>query len=222
MPSPTVQAGFALLVATALLGEHYDRRALAVVAVVLLVPELDTFAGWVLAGAHRALLHNLLLVAGAGALLSYDVRVRERSWLRGRYGDRGVRIAGVALFVHVFAHVLLDASHLEGVNLFYPVVDTFYHLDGELYLSTAEGVVQTFVELVDDPQTGRQVVDAATGTTGDVHVDSPVDPEGDGGDRPPERRFPVAVFGWQLYLIAVGLFAAGAKRLQGEPPDEDG
>ncbi len=220
MPSPTVQLGLGVLVAAALLGEYYDRRALGVVAVVMVVPELDTVAGWLLAGAHRALLHNLLLVAAAGGLLYFDTRVRERSWLRGRYGDRGVRLAGVALFVHVFAHVLLDYAHLEGVNLLYPLVDAFYHLDGELYLSTGEGVVQTFVELV-EPEAGEQVVDAGrTGTTENVHVDSPVDPENQGSDGRPERRFPVAVYGWQLYLIAAGLFTVGAKRLQGEPPED--
>ncbi|PSP80041.1 hypothetical protein BRC81_02255 [Halobacteriales archaeon QS_1_68_20] len=220
MPSPTVQLGFAVLVAAAVLGEYYDRRALGVVVVVLLLPELDTLTGWVLAGAHRALLHNLLLVAAASGLLYYDTRVRDQSWLRERYGDWGVRVAVAALFAHVFAHVLLDYAHLEGVNLFYPVVDAFYHLEGELYLSTDEGLVQTFVEFV-DPQASGQVVDAGrTGTTENVHVDSPVDPENEGPDGRPERRFPVAVYGWQLYLIAVGLFTAGAKRLQGDPPGD--
>lgn len=222
MPSPTVHVGFALLVAAGLLGSYFDRRALAVVVGVLLLPELDTFAGWAMDGAHRALLHTLLIPIAAGGLLYYDCRRRERSWLRGRFGERGVRIAVVALFVHVFAHVLLDYAHLEGVNLFYPLADAFYHLDGELFLSTEDGLVQTFVEFARETDGGRTSVDPGrTGTTDDVHVNNPVQPGGEPDQGPPERRFPVAVFGWQLYLIGLGLFATGAKRLQGDPGDAE-
>ena len=221
MPSPFVHAGFALLIAAALLKGAFDRRALAVILAVLLFPELDTFAGWYLDGAHRALLHNLLIPIVAGGLLYYDIRLREQSWLRARFGDWGVRVAGVALFVHVFAHVLLDYAHLDGVNLFYPLFDSFYRLDGELSLSTSEGIVQTFIEIAEDTETGHQHVDAGqTGTTDTVHVSSPVDPSDDGGEGPPERLFPFAWHGWQLYLIVAGLFTVAAKRLQGDEPEE--
>lgn len=230
MPATTVHAGLALVVAAALLtgdrdGERaettgrrwsgpLDRRAIAVLLLVVAFPELDAIPGWWLPGAHRALFHTLVLAAAVGALLYYDVAVRERSWLRERGGDWAVRLAWVALVAHVTAHLLLDWSHLDGVNLLYPIGDQFYRLEGELALSTAEGLVQTFVEF------GPEGVDAgATGSTEDVHVATPADPEpGGGADRDVERIVPFAVGGWQLYLLLLGPFVVAARRIQGEPP----
>jgi membrane-bound metal-dependent hydrolase YbcI (DUF457 family) len=146
MPSPVVHAGVAFLVGVGLLGTYYDRRALLVIGGLLLVPEIDTLAGLVLEGAHRSVLHTLLLPIALAPLLYWDT-VREESWLRGRFGGYGVRLAWVGLFVHVFVQIGLDWSHLEGVNLFYPLLDRFFQLHGEAYLSTADGFVQTFVEV---------------------------------------------------------------------------
>lgn len=224
MPSSVVHAGFALLLAVGLLGSHFDRRAVAVLVIVLLVPEADTVAGFVLDGAHRSLLHNLLLPAVAAVALYRDA-TREESRLRRRFGDRGVRVAWVALFVHVFAHVGLDWYHLDGINLFYPVVDRFFELSGEIYLSTADGLVQTFVEVTADE--GGTAVDAGQGgTTENTHVGNPAQPTDDtgggggGGSEPVDRRAPIAVRGWQLYLVLTGLLAAGARTLQSAPPED--
>lgn len=223
MPSTVVHAGFALLLAAGLLADAYDRKALAVVLVILVLPELDTAAGIWMDGAHRALLHNLTIPIAAGALLYYDTCLRESSWLRERYNDWGVRVAWVALFVHVFAHVLLDYAHLEGINVFYPLYDRFFRLEGELYLSTAEGIVQTFVDIELDPETGDRQVDAgAVGTTADTHVANPVEPSADPEpEEPIDRRFPIAFHGWQLYLLLIGLFTVAARRLQGKAPDRE-
>jgi hypothetical protein len=219
MPSSVVQAGFAFLMGVGLLGTHYDRRALVVLAGVILFPDADTLAGLVIDGAHRALLHNLLLPVLAGALLYWDT-TREGSLLRERAGAYGVRVAWVGLFVHVFAHVALDWFHLEGVNLFYPAVDRFFELSGEAYLSTADGFVQTFVEVAPDPETGTTTVDAGQGgTTEDTHVANPAQPSDDPDPGPTDRRAPIAVQGWQLYLVVTGLVTLGAKKLQSSPPD---
>ena len=224
MPSSVVHAGFALLLAVGLLGPYFDRRAAAALVVGLLVPEADTLAGFVLDGAHRSLLHNLLLPAVAAVVL-YRATTREESWLRRRFGDRGVRVAWVALFVHVFAHVGLDWYHLDGVNLFYPAVDRFFELSGEMYLSTGDGLVQTFVEVTADE--GGTAVDAGQGgTTDDTHVANPAQPTDDtgagggGGTEPVDRRAPIAVRGWQLYLVLTGLLAAAARTLQSAPPED--
>lgn len=228
MPSTVVHLGFGLLVATGLLADAPDRRLVALLAVVLVAPELDTAAGLLLPGAHRSLFHTLLLPGLVGSLLYYDSRVRpaEASWLRGRYGPRGVRVAWALLAVHLFAHLLLDYAHLEGINVLYPAHDSFYRLEGELYVSTVEGVVQTFVDVSPAEGGDGVAVDAgATGTTEDTRVANPVEPGGepdageggdgtDGTDEPVDRRFPIAVQGWQLYLVATGLFAAAARRLQ--------
>lgn len=219
MPSTVVHAGFALLLAAGLLGAYYDRRALAVLLVVLVLPEADSFLGAIMPGAHRTVGHNFVLPAVAALGLYYDTRVRERSLLRDRLSDRWIAVAWVAVFVHVFAHVALDWTHLDGVNAFWPLRDRFFHLDGEAFYSTADGFVQTFVDIRVDPETGTRTVDAgAGGTSESVHVSNPVqprDPDLD-VDEPVERRFPVANGGWRLYLIGLGLFALGARLLQGD------
>lgn len=221
MPSTVVHAAVAFLLAVGLLGEFYDRRALGVVLVVMVAPELDTFAGWFLEGAHRALLHNLVFTAVAAALVWWDT-TRESSWLRGRFGARGVRLVWVGLFVHTFAHMLFDWSHLDGINLFYPITDRFFNLDGEAFYSTAEGFTQSFVEVTTDPETGQRSVDAGQGgTTENTHVSSPVDPSPDPEPEAVDRRAPIAVQGWQLYLIVLGAFSLVAKKLQSPMPSGD-
>lgn len=218
MPSTVVHAAVGFTVAAGLLGAYYDRRALAVVLVALLIPETDTFAGYVMDGAHRALLHNLVFTALAGVLLYWDI-ARESSWLRGRYGTRGVRLAWVALFVHAFAHMAFDWAHLDGINVLFPLHDRFFQLSGEAYLAPAEGFVQTFVDVASDPETGRTSVDAGQGgTTDDTHVASPAQPSREPDTGPVDRRFPVAVQGWQLYLVGLGAFTLVAKRLQSPAP----
>lgn len=223
MPSPTVHAAVGLLLAVGLLGTHYTRTAVAVVLLALLVPELDTVAGLVVDGAHRTLLHNFVFTSLAAVALAWDT-LREESWLRTRFGPAGVRVAWVALFAHAFAHLLLDAARLEGINVLWPLYDQFFRLDGELYLSTVDGLVQTFVEVGADPETGRRVVDAGGGgTRRETHVASPVQPSPAPEPGPTDRRFPIAVQGWQLFLLLTGLFTVAARKLQSpRPPESDG
>lgn len=218
MPSSVVHAAVAVVLAAGLLGRFYDRRALAVVLAVVVAPELDTFVGFVLDGAHRTVFHTGLTVALAAALVYWETN-REESVIRDRFGARGVRIAWVAVFVHATAHLAFDWTHLSGINIAWPLVDRFYALEGELYLSTTEGVVQTFVEIARDPKTGREVVDAgAGGTRAETHVSNPAQPstgpEPEPDPEPVDRRFPIAVGGWQLYAVCAGLFVLAAKRLQ--------
>ncbi|MFC7186645.1 metal-dependent hydrolase [Halorubrum yunnanense] len=225
MVSSVVHAGFALLLAAGLLGDYYDRRALGVVLAIVVVPEADSFLGFVMPGAHRTVGHNLVLPVAAAALLYYDTRLRDRSALRERLADRWIAVAWIGLFVHAFAHVSLDWVHLEGVNVFWPLRDRFYALDGEVTLSTAEGFVQTFVDLRIDPETGNRVVDAGGGgTTETVHVNNPVEPRDPdrATEEPVERTFPIANAGWRLYLVGTGLFALAARKLQDRAPGEEG
>lgn len=220
MPSTVVHAGLALVLMTGLLGRFYDRRALGVLLVILLIPEIDTLIGTLMAGAHRTLLHNLVLVACLGAWVFWDTH-RESSWLRDHVGDAGVRIAWVGLFIHLFAHILLDWAHLEGINLLWPAHDQFFRLEGKAYLSTADGFVQTFVEFAEDPDTGSRVIDAGGGgTRRETHVANPVQPEPEPEPGPVDRRLPIAVQGWQLYLIVTGIFTAAARTIQSSRPDD--
>ncbi|WP_144799360.1 metal-dependent hydrolase [Halorubrum depositum] len=225
MVSTVVHAGFAVLLAAGLLDDRFDRRALAVLLLVVVAPEADSFLGPIMPGAHRTVGHTLVIPAVAAVLLYYDTRIRETSAVRARLSARWITVAWAALFAHVFAHVALDWVHLDGVNYLWPLRDQFLRLDGEIMLSTADGFVQTFVDLRVDPETGTRTVDAgATGTTETVHVNNPVEPRDPAEEieEPVERIFPVASAGWRLYLIGTGLFALAARRLQDRAPREEG
>ncbi|MFP4626629.1 MAG: hypothetical protein ACLFNI_08575, partial [Natronomonas sp.] len=75
---------------------------------------------------------------------------------------------------------------------------------------------QTFVDVGTDSETGGTSLDVGQGgTTADTHVSSPVDPSPPAEpEEPVDRRAPVAVQGWQLYLVVVGAFTLVAKRIQ--------
>ena len=89
---------------------------------------------------------------------------------------------------------------------------------------TVAGFVQTFVEVATDPETGATSVDAGQGgTTQNTHVPNPAQPssgsEPGGAAGPVDRRAPIAVRGWQLYLVLVGLFTLVARKLQSTPEE---
>ena len=213
MPSSIVHIGFGFLVAVGLLGAYYDGRALLAVVAFLLVPEADTLMGLFMAGAHRTVLHNVVFAAVVAGVLYWET-TRADSRIRGRFGDYGVRVAWVGLFAHTFAHLALDWAHLDGINALWPLHDQFFRLEGEAYLSTTDGFVQTFVDVARDAETGERRVDpGGRGGRAEHHIANPVQPSPE-TDPDPDRRFPIAVHGWQLYLVLVGVFTVVARRLQ--------
>ena len=191
MPSEVVHLAVAGLVAASLLGPHFDRRAVAVVLAAAAVPDVDTFLGLVVQGTHRAALHTLLLPFVVGVVLVQQTR-RPDSWLRDRYGPRGVRGAWVALASLLFAGIAPDLF-TNGVNAFYPLHDTFYQVNGRLVLSSERGVVQTFVELGKSPER----------TTQNTHYWTGVDPTRGEDPKDVERVFPVVQSGLQLLLVVL-------------------
>jgi hypothetical protein len=205
MPSTLVHVAVGGLVGTALLGAAFDRRSLALVLVAAAVPDLDAFAGLFLAGAHRSLLHTLLLPVGVGVAVAYDTR-RPASRLRARLGDDGARVAWAALAALAFGGILPD-MFTNGVNAFYPLHDAFYAVDGKLLLSNQRGVVQTFVEL-SPPEPAP--------TTETLHYSTGVDPSP--GDEPAnvERLFPVVASGMQLLLVLTSAVVVGVRLLDEE------
>lgn len=206
MPSLVVHLALAGLFAAALLGRAFDGRALAVVLALVVLPDLDAFAGLYIPGGHRALLHTLLFPAGLAVLVYYDTHVRSRSWLADRFGGNGPRVAWVGLFALGFAGIGLDLVG-AGANLFYPVHDQFYAVNGRLELSTQRGLVQTFVDL------GSQAADggAAIGSTETVHISSGVDPTRGPEPETVDRVFPVVRSGWQLLIVVSGLLVVGMR-----------
>jgi pimeloyl-ACP methyl ester carboxylesterase len=204
MPSTVVHLAFGGLVAAALLAE-FDRRALAVVLVVVAVPDLDSFLVTTDAG-HRTVFHNLWVAVVPAALLLVDLRVREESLLRRRWGARGVRVAWVALLCYLIAHLALDIA--DGyVNLLWPVFDQFYTLDGSIELSSRRGVVNTFSD-------GGVPLLEARGTSSETRITTGVDP----GEGQTERLFPVVRAGWQLVVLVAGI-GVTALRLSTDSPD---
>lgn len=191
MPSTLVHLALGGLLAAALLRESaFGRRTVGIVLVATVLPDLDSFVSPLLAGAHRSLGHNLLIPIALVGAIAYDARVRERSWLRERWGDAGPHVAWVALAGFAVAGVGLDYV-ANGVNLFWPIHDQFYTLNGRAGLSNQRGFFQTFVELT--PETVR--------TTENLHYATGVDPSP--GDEPEnvERVFPLVWAGWQLLLV---------------------
>jgi hypothetical protein len=203
MPSTLVHVAIGGLVGAALLTTEFDARAIACVVAVAAVPDLDAFAGLALPGAHRSLLHSLLFPALVGVGLLYDTS-RTESVLRATFGTRGVRIAWVSLAALLCGGILPDLF-TNGVNVFYPVVDAFYTVDGELLLSDQRGLVQTFVEVQPPEQAQPQP------STQTLHYSTPVDPTPGGEPEDVERVAPVFQAGWELMVVLVSTAVVGVR-----------
>lgn len=195
MPSTVVHVALGCLLAAALLTEYFDARAVAVVAAIVIFPDLDVFVGMVIPGTHRAAFHTLLVPLGLGVALSYDTRIRDQSWVRGRWGEWGTRVAWVALVAYVVAAIGPDLF-VNGVNLLYPIHDQFYDFSGRLYYSSQDGLVQTMVEWHKPEQTVQ--------TTANTHYSTGVDPKRGSEPKQVERIFPIAWTGLRFLLVVSG------------------
>lgn len=219
MAGTVVHMAFAGLLAAALLGAAYDRRAVLLVVGVAALPDLDSFIALVSAGTHRAALHNFVIPAAAAGLLLADTRLRGDSLLRIRYGRYGVRVAWVAIVAYAVAGVGLDMV-AGGVNPLYPLFDQFYVLDGKIELSDQRGIVQTFVET--SSSSGNSVpAPQSLGSTTEFSYSTGVDPDPGGTETNPERIFPVVRAGWQLLVLVVGTVVTLARfRVSHDLPDQ--
>ncbi|MFB6307915.1 MAG: metal-dependent hydrolase [Haloarculaceae archaeon] len=207
MPSTLVHVAFAGLLAAALLGDTFDGRALLVVLAVTAIPDLDSFLALLWTPAHRTVLHTLVIPILAGGLLWYDLRVRDRSFVAGRWGPRGVRIAWVSVLAFAVAGIALDLFSGGAVAL-WPVDSNFYVIRGKIELSNQRGIVQTFVDL--DPET-PQTGPTSPGNATEIHVDTGVDPTEGTEPKNVERVFPVVRSGWQLLVVLVGTGVTAAR-----------
>jgi hypothetical protein len=129
---------------------------------------------------------------------------RPGSLVRRRFGGRGVRLAWVSLAAMLLGGILPDLF-TNGVNVFYPVVDAFYTVDGELLLSDQRGVVQTFVELQPPEESKPQP------STKTLHYSTPVDPSPGKEPTNIERVAPVFQAGWELMLVLVSTVVVGFR-----------
>ena len=224
MPSTLVHVGLALLLAAALLGPAYDRRALLVVAGAVAFLDLDAFVALVVPNTHRAAFHTLLLPLAVGTYLYADSRLADRSTVRGRYGDRGVRVAWTALVAVVVSGLGLDLFTGSGANPLYPLFDQFYAFTGSVEWSSTGGFVQSFVE-VRPAETGGSggaggggVDVGQKGSTDEYRVGTAVDPS-EGPEEPGvERIVPVVYAGWQTTLLVTGLVVTALKLRWADSP----
>ena len=212
MPSTFVHLAFAGLIAAALLGDAYDKKAVLLVLAVTAVPDLDSFIALVSTAGHRTVLHTVWIPTVGAILLFVDVRVREQSLVVDRWGHWGVRVAWVSLVAYLVAHILLDMT--DGVvNLFWPIHDQFYTLRGSMELSDRHGIVQTLFAT-----DGTIPTLEAAGSTEDTEITTGVDP----GSEQDQRVFPIFGAGWEFLIFLVGTAVTLVRfKLPHELPDED-
>ena len=222
MAPSLVNAAFGALLAAALLGAAFDRRSVAVVVAIAVLPDLDAVASLAVPGATNALLHAVWLPLAAGVALYWDTRIGDDSRLRKRAGRRGVRVAWVALAAFLVAGIGPDLFGGEGVNLLYPLHDAYYLVDGGLLFSTEDGVVQTFVTF---GAGGPGVLPLETlGTTESYAIASFANPDGRPGlSLGADRELDLVRTGWQLVVVAsaVALLAVRFCRERRSKPTKD-
>ncbi len=220
--APTlVNAAFGALLAAALLGAAFDRRSAAIVVAAAILPDLDAVASLVIPGATNALLHTVWIPIVVGGLVYWDTTRREGSWLRTRYGWRGVRVAWVALAAFVVAGIGPELFGLAGVNLLYPVHDAYYLVAGRLVFSTQDGIVQTFVSL---SASGPGVLPLESpGTTATYAIPTWVNPDGRPGlALGGERELYLVRTGWQAVVVAAGVAVTAIRFVGTERSESNG
>jgi len=214
--APTlVNAAVGALLAAALLGAAFDRRAVAIVVGAAVLPDLDAVASLVVPGATNALFHTVWIPVVAGAVLYWDTALRDASRLRDRAGWYGVRVAWVALAAFIVAGTGPELFGREGVNLLYPLHDAYYHVRGRLVFSTQEGIVQTFVALNAE---GPGILPLQSpGTTASYAIPTWVNPDGRPGlSLDADRELYLVRSGWQAVVTASAV-AMLAVRLWAPP-----
>ena len=200
MPSTVVHVALAGLVGTALLANAFSLRTILLVMAVTVLPDLDTFLGLVVPGIHRAAFHTLTIPALVGAILLWDTRVREDSFV-DRYGPNARRVAWTGLAAFVLAGIGPDLFW-NGVNLFYPLYDRFFELSGKIVISNQRGLVQTIWETTEH---------SSPGTTETVHYSTGVDPSPGTEPENVERIFPIVNGGMQMLIVISSLVVVGAR-----------
>lgn len=211
MPSTVVHLALAGIIAGALLGDAFDWRSLLVVFAVVAFPDLDSFASLVSSVGHRAALHNVFVPLIAGLVLYADLRRGDQSYVRRRWGARGIRVSWVSLLCFVVVSIGLDV--VDGVaNPLWPVHDQYYHLDGRIELSSQRGLVQTVVDWdVLPAEGGGDGGSRSIGSTDENHLGTGVDPNEGPEPEDVDRMFPIVRSGWELVVLLVGSLVTAAR-----------
>lgn len=197
MPSAVFHLAIAGLIGASLLGDTFDKRTILAVMGITLIPDIDTFLGLILIGAHRAYLHNIFFPSVLFIGLLYDTHIRDESFVVSRWGNEGTRVAWVGFICLAVAGIGMDLFY-NGVNLFYPVHDAFYSLSGDIVFSTKEGFAYNVFEL-------------KRGTTETLHYWTGIDPTAGPEPEGVERVFVFSSNGTQTLLSFVGFGVVGYR-----------
>jgi len=212
MASTVVHLAFAGLLAAALLGPYFDRRAVLIVFAATAFPDLDSFVALFSTVGHREALHTFVVPIVVGIAWFADTRLREESYVRERWGQWGVNVGWMCVFAYAVAGIGLDFVG-AGVNPLWPVHDQAYALNGKIELSDQRGLVQTFVDLSPE-EGGAPAPSRSLGNSSEIEMSTGVNPDPGGTETDPERVFPVARSGWQLLVLVVGSVVTGVRLRQ--------
>lgn len=211
MPSTVIHLALAGMIAGALLGDAFDRQSLLVVFVVVSFPDLDSFTSLVSSVGHRAALHNVFVPLIAGLVVYADVRRADRSYVRRRWGARGIRVAWVSLLCFAVVSIGLDLV-AGAVNPLWPVHDQYYHLGGRIELSSQRGLVQTVVDWNAFPADGgADAGSKSIGSTNENHLGTGIDPTEGPESEDVDRIFPIVRAGWELVVLLIGSVVTAAR-----------
>lgn len=214
MPSTLVHLGFAALLAAGLLADDFGPRSLGIVLVAAAFPDLDVLLGlWGITGAHRTVLHNLLIPSVVMMTIAWDRRRPGGSRLNRRWGEGTARVALIAVGAGwLTANVGLDAFY-NGVNLFWPFWDQFIDLSGAMVYSTDRGLIQSFIGIEWTGEGLRIDPVHLRGSSAETHYATGTDP-----GAPPlptqERVFRIADSGPLVLLTITGFAVAGYRLLR--------
>jgi len=212
MASTVVHLAFAGLLAAALLGPYFDRRAVLVVFAATAFPDLDSFIALFSTVGHREALHTFVVPIVVGVAWFVDTRLREESFVRERWGQWGVAVGWMAVVAYAVAGIGLDFVG-AGVNPLWPVHDQAYALNGKIELSDQRGVIQTFVDLSPE-EGGAPAPSRRLGNSSEIEMNTGVNPDPSGTKTDPERIFPVVRSGWQLLVLVVGSVVTAVRLRQ--------
>lgn len=210
MVSTVVHVSVAVLICCALLPDDvFSLKSLMIAVTPVALLDVDAFFFIISEGLHRALFHNILIPTIVIALIIYDTVVRESSYISRFVDPRYASSIAIASYVSIiFAGIGLDFSD-TGVNIFWPLYDQFYTLEGKLIISSDDGLVQTFIE-----EPFKDVFEKTnnTKTTDNFVYRTPANPN-PGSSEPAERIFPIAYKGWRLVLIGLSIVVVPIKIL---------
>lgn len=210
MVSTVVHVSVAILICCALLPDDvFSLKSLLIAVTPVALLDVDAFFFVVSEGLHRSLFHNILLPTVVIIIILYDSLLREDSYISKFLNPSHVAtVAAVSYISVMFAGIGLDFSD-TGVNIFWPLHDQFYTLEGKLVISSSDGLVQTFVE---EPVKNVFERTNDTRTTESFVYRTPANPN-PGSPDPAERIFPIARDGWRIVLIGISIVVVPVKLL---------